>query len=166
MKKAVSVTKNSLTIQSDSSPSSLGWQVLATRNPGFASKPRGPYSIALAEFLAGQGFPVSVINPSKVHAFATSELSRAKTDKADAKLIARWAARMGADLSAWNPPQRTPGITAQRRGFAKNPADGTNRLDTAVQPSSIRFRWFWTPWKGNWTPHANASKITSATILN
>jgi len=37
------------------------------------------------------GYPVSVVNPAKINAFAKSELSRAKTDKADAKLIARYA---------------------------------------------------------------------------
>jgi hypothetical protein len=47
------------------------------------------YSIPLAEFLIESGYRVSVVNPAKIHAFAKSELSRAKTDKADAKLIAR-----------------------------------------------------------------------------
>lgn len=54
----------------------------------------GAYSIPVAEFMANQGYPVSVVNPAKIHAFAKSELSRAKTDKADAKLIARYAAIM------------------------------------------------------------------------
>jgi transposase len=51
----------------------------------------GAYSIPLADFIANQGYSVSVVNPAKIHAFAKSELSRAKTDKADAKLIARYA---------------------------------------------------------------------------
>ena len=50
----------------------------------------GAYSIPLADFLVGEGSTVSVVNPAKIHAFARSELSRAKTDKADAKLIARF----------------------------------------------------------------------------
>lgn len=46
----------------------------------------GAYSLPLADFLVAQGYPVSVVNPAKIHAFANtlggtrSELSRAKTD--------------------------------------------------------------------------------------
>ena len=50
----------------------------------------GAYSIPVVDFLVSEGYTVSVINPAKVHAFAKTELSRAKTDKADAKLIARF----------------------------------------------------------------------------
>jgi len=62
----------------------------------------GSYSLPLADFLAHQGHAVSVVNPAKIHAFAKSELSRAKTDKADAKLIARYALTMNPPL--WTPP--------------------------------------------------------------
>ena len=62
----------------------------------------GAYSIPLAEFLVAQGCRVSVINPAKIHAFAKSELSRAKTDKADAKLIARYGLTM--QPAHWTPP--------------------------------------------------------------
>lgn len=62
----------------------------------------GAYSLPLADFLVGQGFHVSVVNPAKIAAFAKSELSRAKTDKADAKLIARYALAMRPP--AWTPP--------------------------------------------------------------
>jgi transposase len=62
----------------------------------------GAYSMPLAEFLVARGFHVSVVNPAQVAAFAKSELSRAKTDKADAKLIARYALAMRPPL--WIPP--------------------------------------------------------------
>ena len=62
----------------------------------------GVYSLPLADFLAENNYPVSLVNPAKIHAFAKSELSRAKTDKADAKLIARYAALMQPPL--WIPP--------------------------------------------------------------
>ncbi len=45
---------------------------------------------------------LSVLRPAKIAAFAKSELSRAKTDQADAKLIARYALAMRP--SAWMPP--------------------------------------------------------------
>jgi transposase len=56
----------------------------------------------LADYLVNHGFSVSLVNPAKIHAFAKSELSRAKTDKADAKLIARYALKMQPPL--WIPP--------------------------------------------------------------
>jgi transposase len=62
----------------------------------------GAYSLPLADFLVNQGHAVSLVNPAKIHAFAKSELSRAKTDKADAKLIARYALTMQPPL--WIPP--------------------------------------------------------------
>lgn len=62
----------------------------------------GAYSIPLAEFLVNSGYSVSVVNPAKIKAFAQSELSRVKTDKADAKLIARYALEKQPAL--WTPP--------------------------------------------------------------
>jgi transposase len=62
----------------------------------------GAYSLPLADFLVDQGYAVSLVNPAKIHSFAKSELSRAKTDKADAKLIARYALTM--EPPSWSPP--------------------------------------------------------------
>lgn len=62
----------------------------------------GAYSVPLAEFLADQGVWVSVVNPAQIKAFAKSELCRAKTDPADAKLIARFARER--QPPRWNPP--------------------------------------------------------------
>jgi len=71
-------------------------------NPLICMEATGAYSLPLADFLVNQGHFVSLVNPAKIHAFAKSELSRAKTDKADAKLIARYALTMQPAL--WNPP--------------------------------------------------------------
>lgn len=62
----------------------------------------GAYSLPLADFLVNQGYSVSMVNPAKIHAFGKSELSRAKTDKADAKLIARYA--LTTQPLLWSPP--------------------------------------------------------------
>ena len=62
----------------------------------------GPYSEAAATALADAGWSVSVVNPARVKGFAQSQLSRNKTDKADAKLLATFAQR--ADLELWQPP--------------------------------------------------------------
>ncbi len=50
----------------------------------------GSYGEPLALFLFEAGFTVSIANPAAVRAFANAGLSRTKTDKADAELIARF----------------------------------------------------------------------------
>lgn len=50
----------------------------------------GRYGEALATCLVEQGVTVSVVNPAQIHAFGKAELNRTKTDKSDAKLIARF----------------------------------------------------------------------------
>jgi transposase len=93
----------------------------------------GSYSLPLAEFLLDQGFAVSVVNPAKIHAFGKSELSRAKTDKADAKLIARYA--LYAQPPLWTPP---PAMIRELQAQARRVEHllemiqmERNRLDTA-----------------------------------
>ena len=70
-----------------------------------AMEATGAYSVPLAEFLAARGYWVSVVNPAPIKAFAESELSRAKTDPADAKLIARFTRERRPPC--WNPPPPT-----------------------------------------------------------
>ena len=55
-----------------------------------AMEATGIYYEQLAQFLCAKGLAVSVINPSRISGFAQANLSRTKTDKADAKLIARY----------------------------------------------------------------------------
>lgn len=62
----------------------------------------GTYGEALAEHLHRAGHVVSVVNPARVKGFAQSELSRTKTDKADAQLIARFCTVMKPE--PWQPP--------------------------------------------------------------
>lgn len=93
----------------------------------------GAYSLPLAELLADRGYFVSVINPAQIHAFGKSELSRAKTDKADAKLIARYG--MQAELEAWIPlPGNIRDLQAMTRRIEhllEMQQMERNRLDTA-----------------------------------
>jgi transposase len=65
----------------------------------------GTYSYALAQHLYEAGHRVSVVNPLRVHAFAKSQLSRNKTDKADASLIARFCQSQQPELWTPTPPQ-------------------------------------------------------------
>lgn len=50
----------------------------------------GTYGEALATYLADIGHQVSVVNPAAIKAYAGCHLSRTKTDKVDAELIARF----------------------------------------------------------------------------
>lgn len=60
------------------------------------------YGDGVAEFLHRKGYLVSVVNPLRIKAFADSRLSRAKTDQADALLIAHFCQTQ--HPPAWTPP--------------------------------------------------------------
>lgn len=94
----------------------------------------GAYSIPLAEFMVNQGYAVSVVNPAKIKAFARSELSRTKTDKADAKLIARYAMAMQPPL--WTPPPQNirvlQALTRRVEHLLEMSQMERNRLETAT----------------------------------
>ncbi len=62
----------------------------------------GTYGEPLALFLFEAGFVVSLVNPAGVRAFANAGLSRTKTDKVDAELIARFC--LAQQPAAWMPP--------------------------------------------------------------
>ena len=64
----------------------------------------GAYGDALATWLYDAGHRVSVVNPMMIHAFAASQLSRTKTDRTDAALIARFCATQQPSL--WTPTPR------------------------------------------------------------
>lgn len=63
----------------------------------------GIYHEALATFLFEQGYRVSVVNPAQTAAHAKSQLTRVKTDKTDAKLIADFGEANLAKLRPWQP---------------------------------------------------------------
>jgi transposase len=60
----------------------------------FAMEATGIYYEALALFLLSKGVYVSVVNPAAISGYAKAGLTRVKTDKADAKLIAAYCASM------------------------------------------------------------------------
>jgi transposase len=62
----------------------------------------GQYGDALAEYLHSRGYMVSVVNPARIKAFADSRLSRQKTDKTDAQLIALFCQTQQPE--PWSPP--------------------------------------------------------------
>lgn len=64
----------------------------------------GTYGAALAAWLHDAGHRVSVLNPAIIHAYARTQLTRSKTDRLDAALIARFIATQQPAL--WTPPAR------------------------------------------------------------
>ncbi len=62
----------------------------------------GTLGEALALFLVEAGHTVSVVNPAIIANYAKSQLSRTKTDKTDAHLIARFCSKE--QPPAWTPP--------------------------------------------------------------
>lgn len=93
----------------------------------------GTYSEMVAEFLYEHGHRVSVVNPSRIEAFARSELKRNKTDSADARTIAEFC--LEKDLDDWHPlPPEVKQLQALSRRvevLEKMLLAEHNRLETA-----------------------------------
>lgn len=93
----------------------------------------GVYGEELALALASAGHKVSVVNPARIKGFGQSELSRTKTDKADAALIARFCQALTPE--EWTPPP--PPVQSLRELARRLEALGgmlqqeRNRLDSA-----------------------------------
>ncbi|MCC4262838.1 IS110 family transposase, partial [Pseudomonas aestusnigri] len=87
---------------------------------------------------------VCVINPARIAKYAQSELRRVKTDKTDAKLIARYAQRHLEELRPWEPE---PESIRQLRGLVRRLADlkalaqmERNRLDVSAESAQASIR--------------------------
>lgn len=91
----------------------------------------GGWSEELGFFLHEHGHLVSLVNPLQISAFGQSELSRTKTDKADAALIARFCQAMKPRL--WEPPtpaeRRLQHFVRRRRALVEMRAQELNRLE-------------------------------------
>jgi len=62
----------------------------------------GRYWESVAEFLVEHGHTLSVVNPARIKAYASSQLARNKTDQLDADLIADFCRTQSPPL--WTPP--------------------------------------------------------------
>ena len=98
----------------------------------------GCYGDALATYLHDQGFVVSVVNPAQIKSFSGAQLSRAKTDKADAKLIAQYYQQMCP--APWSPPpmhvRELQALVQRLSALAQMERQEQNRMGTA--PAVIR----------------------------
>jgi len=100
----------------------------------------GCYGDELAIYLHDQGFEVSVVNPAQIKSFSGAQLKRAKTDKADARLIAQFCQQMSPAL--WVPAplhiRELQALVQRLSALMQMERQEHNRLDTApavVRPS-------------------------------
>lgn len=100
----------------------------------------GTYSEALALFLHNTGHTVSVVNPAVIKAFAKTELSRTKTDKADAGLIARYCLKH--QPPAWAPPAPEIGelqsLLRRLEALLDMRQQEANRLEAGINASPVK----------------------------
>jgi len=105
----------------------------------FCMEATGIYGDALACYLYDAGYIVSVVNPAQIKGHALSELAKIKSDKADAKLIARFCSRM--NPAPWKPkPQHVRQLQAlvnRLDAVQSLKQQEENRLLVAVNPAVI-----------------------------
>jgi len=70
----------------------------------FTMEATGLYHVNTAMYLHGKGHTVHVSNPLQIKRFSQMQFRRAKTDKADARVIAEFSEVNEARLANWNPP--------------------------------------------------------------
>lgn len=99
----------------------------------------GAYWEELAEFLADAGFQVSVVNPAHIKSFGDSLGARNKTDKADARVIARFCAERRPAL--WQAPspavRELRALVRRRDALVGLHTQELNRKGVASQPQVL-----------------------------
>jgi transposase len=118
-----------------------GWLTkLGTPRTNVCLEATGAYGEALALFLHAAGHTVSVVNPAAVRAFARSRLSRTKTDKVDAELIARFC--LAQEPPAWSPPapevRELQALARRLESLVEMRVAEENRLSAGVTVEAVR----------------------------
>lgn len=100
----------------------------------------GAYGEALALHLHAAGHTVSVVNPAAIKAFAGSRLSRTKTDRVDAELIARFC-RAQQPL-AWTPPaagvRQLQALVRRLESLVEMRTMESNRLEAIITNDMVK----------------------------
>ncbi len=99
----------------------------------------GPYAQRLVAALAAAGFEVGIVNPRRIKAFRDAEGRRAKTDRLDARLIARFALTMSEAVRPLPSAEQLElkALSMRRRQLTEMIAMEKTRLKQAVQPIMI-----------------------------
>ncbi len=100
----------------------------------------GPYSEALAIALCDAGWHVSVVNPARIKGFAQGELTRNKTDRVDAGVLARFGQLLRPEpWLAPTPEVRELRALVDRLQNLKDMAQQeSNRLEGAMNQPTMR----------------------------
>jgi transposase len=100
----------------------------------------GTYGEALALFLHQAGHTVSVVNPAAIKAFAASRLSRTKTDRVDAELIARFC--LAQQPPAWTPMpaqvQELQALVRRLESLIEMRVAEQNRLEAGITVEAVK----------------------------
>jgi transposase len=99
----------------------------------------GPYAAVLIAALRSGGFEVGVVNPRRIKAFRDAEGRRAKTDRLDAGLIARFALTMSDTVRPLPSPDQLAAkpLATRRRQVVEMIAMEKTRLKQASDPLII-----------------------------
>ncbi|MDR2067405.1 MAG: IS110 family transposase [Holosporaceae bacterium] len=120
----------------------------------------GSYSEMVSDFFADRNFEVKVVNPLKIHSFSKAKLSRNKTNKSDAKLIAEYGLKFD-EPSYKKLPQNIKELRASYRcslSLKKQAAECKNHLEHKnVMPQFVASTWETT--LGNNSMQRNFCKI-------
>jgi transposase len=100
----------------------------------------GTYYEALATHLHEQGHAVSVVNPAQIKAYAQSRLSRTKTDRVDAALIASFCSERRP--LAWRPPapevRELQALVRRLDSLVEMRTMEENRLSSGISIGAVR----------------------------
>ena len=100
----------------------------------------GTYSDALAVYLHARGHTVSLVNPAAIKAYARSVLSRTKTDRVDASLIAQFCAERRP--AAWTPPapqlRELQALVRRLDSLIEMRTTEENRLSSGIAVEAVR----------------------------
>jgi len=96
----------------------------------------GPYAQHLVDTLSRAGFEVGIVNPRRIKAYRDAEGGRAKTDRLDAGLIARFALKMIDAIRPLPSPaqNRLKALSLRRRQLVEMIAMEKVRLKQALEP--------------------------------
>lgn len=96
----------------------------------------GPYAQRLVAALSVAGFEVGIVNPRRIKAFRDAEGRRAKTDRLDARLIARFALAMTDAIRPLPSADQLSlkALSTRRRQLTEMIAMEKTRLKQAIEP--------------------------------
>ncbi len=121
--------------------SKSGWRALIKWSEGapIAFEPSGPYHRGLEQALAAAGRPAVKINPLQARRFAQAIGTRAKTDKVDARMLARMAATLDLPPTAAlsDTIRQLKELVIARQALVKDRTAAKNRTKQITRPLLI-----------------------------